>query len=484
MSINIDAYHASSESQLSLKITDEQFINMYNRNINSAEHLKSALRIGLMYLDTMKSDTNIERIVKSEMLTMSNAIEEMKMKIDSQNNTVAPFIDRVSLLSESLVNITKTPALKGVLAEHVLKDLIDTYIGHLYPSWEIVNVAKKGHESDIQITTNNGLILVESKNYNSAVSTDQVNKLITDIGNTSADAAIMVSYDSPISKHRDRFSYEIKNIGRKQVLIVYVSDIKQMDSLYGNGNTLILSAILFIDAFLNVIKNGNSTDPDTLVLRTKEMSDQLYTLIDEHCVSLIQYLRDISNIKFNVNNMRSSMNVTIDNLYKDIFDMEIRMNNTLQELKSKVSDLITVHSIDNLDDNSMYEHLTNVQDLFRFLEGQKSSNKHLYYSQLVDWVLELSESERQKESEIQSDPMYILIDKESTELIVTIGSIVIAKTKSTKSRVDITFNISDMQGKDMVIRYGIEKITAGKLVIPVNQNNRELIERRLIEMKN
>ena len=429
--------------KIEIDICNEDDINWINKIKDKDDYqeiLQTVFSIGHLALKCSQTKVNFDDYFNDKFGSLFKQIDE----INTETKTMRPFIERINNLNDNITGIIKTPSLKGKLAENILHGTLNNLFNNVFPSWEISNVSERSHETDIQIKTDKHKILIESKYYNTRVDKKQIDKMFNDIYNTGADCAIMISYTSPIVGIKKIFEYELKNVHNKEILIIYLPNC--------NGNVsegLIISSILFANSILEY-KDKSSIEVNENITKgkIKKIVHDIYSKIDELSVTLT----DISNIKFNIQNHRNTMNNMIDKLYSEILDAELRMQNTIIGINKYFEDEITEL---NLADEIRPSE-TDSTEIEMYLQDILQNNKtlHRYIILLVDCC---------KKANVN-----LKVDK--NELIIYKNNKRIAKTKTTKKKIDLYFDIQDdCQSLTLNLKY--EHIHSNKIVINICDTN-------------
>jgi len=221
---------------------------------------------------------NVEQKLENVLLALSEN-KEIHKKVDTMISRLSKNTDK-GRISENFLNIN---------------------LHELYPHAEIVNTANTPHAGDFWlIRKDKPSILIENKNHDDRVYSEDVQKFINDI-NTQDMCGIMISQLSSIV-HRENYEIEIHNGN----VAVYIH----------NGNydpRKIKIAVQIIDTFkLKIEKQKMENGTIVIEKETLEKINKEYQLFN---IKKIQHIQEIKN--------------TFDTLLKSAEDMEI---GTLDEL--------------------------------------------------------------------------------------------------------------------------------------------------------
>lgn len=420
-----------------------------NGKMKANQIIITALKIGKLSME----QTNVEANYKSYLKNSINKIDDKIKNLEEKTNIQMKCMDNLNNLTMNLTAITKTPSVKGKIAENILKEMIDKQLKVIYPTCKVSNVSQKPHESDIQIEIDTNKILLESKYYESVVRTTQIDKFLCDLEHTGAKAGIMVSFTSGIVGKRKMFEYEFRDIGTtKNVMIVYLSNC-------GDTN-LVLTAVILVKM---VIENSNkfsvATDYDL---------KNIFLGISTHLDDLIRSSENMSNIRYNIQQGRKVIENIMNKLYREVFECELKLKNNIEMITKLFTDnLQKIESENKL--ISEYDKDINDLKIEKYIKKlrMEKNKKYFGYHFLYEIINEISDEEIK------------LIINEENEMLVSVKDKKIAKTYSTKKRVDIKFDIKCLIGNEIKVKYGSEVINGSKIIVTIKECNKILIKERI-----
>jgi hypothetical protein len=167
-----------------------------------------------------KIDDYLDTIMNIGSILLNNATEI------SADCRVMSFLPELFRKTEETINgniddklgslIGKNSAMLGKLAENIYEKILKKN----FPSFSVVNTATSGDKcGDIVIDTNTpmGKISIESKNYETSVPKDQIDKFQRDLKNSGIPYGIMISTDSQITGKKD---FEVEFYEDKIILYI------------------------------------------------------------------------------------------------------------------------------------------------------------------------------------------------------------------------------------------------------------------------
>ena len=170
------------------------------------KYLQSAITIGRLSMNFTNMTFNpndyfnpiINNICKqiSPFINTCNNLEKRLEYTDTNiqsaiSNSLTPLNDQLDILSDEVNRFTsssRTSSLKGKMGENKTFDMIETFF-HLQGD-EVNITSATANESDIQVKTKYGNILVEVKTYQTTVSKKEKEKFIKDMKTTKSKAGI------------------------------------------------------------------------------------------------------------------------------------------------------------------------------------------------------------------------------------------------------------------------------------------------------
>jgi hypothetical protein len=284
---------------------------------------------------------------------------------DNQNNY--NLSNKIELLEESLnklIGLSTNSNKKGNIAECILEDIItNRYSDIIYEKKNHIP-----HSGDGWIyLSNNKIIMIESKNYNSTINKDEIEKLQNDMIFNNIKWAVMISFNSNIQGMKELDIHSFNNNNQLYFIIMIsnlISDIHKLDL----GLQIIKTLIINFDK------------PNKFPWITDNIKKNLFELNN--------IIENQSIIRENYYNMEKDINKILSNFY-------ISLRNYQYEIDKKINELIKNinNTMDNaIDINNVYNNIIN-----------KYSNKKIFY--IINRIIDFSRNNKWYLSEI-SDKEY------------------------------------------------------------------------------
>lgn len=219
-----------------------------------------------------------------------------------------------------LTGICNNSSKKGEFAENVIADYIK---GH-YLDCQYIDQSQKPHCGDGWLVTNNTKIMIESKNYQTNISIDELDKMKRDMKENKINYGIFVSLQSDLIGFKTLDFHTFKDKDNNEYFIFIIG------RLIKNINLLDV-AIKFI----------NSLNQKTLINFDKNES---FNSIKDDISSLNELIIANDNYAKQVINARLEINKILTNIEKEILNYTIKSNkiidNIIQTLNSNVEEPI------------------------------------------------------------------------------------------------------------------------------------------------
>ena len=277
-----------------------------------------------------------------------NWYEEKHLQIITVNNLdskiekgLQPFINEISQVCKNIYGTGKT-TIKGQIFENAVQNVIkDSFEDYTY-----IDTSDKSHNGDGQLESISGLrCILEMKNYEAIVNTQQITKLKYDMKYTGIKYAIMLSATSNIQgkKNLDIEMFIEENV---KYYIIYVSHY--IDHEYKIQIAITLLEHLYME---------NRTFPNLKFIENE--LHMLHGLVDS-----------MSKLKNQFINMEKMMRENLDSFYINLRDTEYniksQINNILSNIKGKIKDLDcnteqVFSSISHIKECTLLKHIYDTQ---------------------------------------------------------------------------------------------------------------------------
>lgn len=337
-----------------MKITIDIELNNWILNIpeNEIENVANKyLKLG--YITSTLCETNLNYNnnifdpIKNKLENLSesnnNKLEVIGSKINENLDVVKRSIDNLSANNNKSV-------LKGQYGENLVESIIDIN----FPDYSLINTTKKDCASDYQLVTNLGdIMLIEVKNYSNVVPSNEVNKFIRDLSQSSSKIGLFISLHSGIS-NKKRFCIDYYD--DKKIIFIPKSGTE--------GSSIIWGILLGLELINNNSKYNNITESNLM-----EIYNDFEKVLNSH-FSLMNNIKD----------SKEKIEKTLNNLYISTIDYDINIKNAFKDVKNKIrSELnnISVKLIEN--DYKYYEKI--IHDL-----NEQKDNKYIIYYEILELV--------------------------------------------------------------------------------------------------
>ena len=343
-----------------MKITIDIELNNWILNIpeNEIENVANKyLKLG--YLTSTLCETNLNYNnnifdpIKNKLENLSesnnNKLEVIGSKINENLDVVKRSIDNLSANNNKSV-------LKGQYGENLVESIIDIN----FPDYSLINTTKKDCASDYQLVTNLGdIMLIEVKNYSNVVPSNEVNKFIRDLSQSSSKIGIFISLHSGIS-NKKRFCIDYYD--DKKIIFIPKSGTE--------GSSIIWGILLGLELINSNSKYNNITETNLM-----EIYNDFEKVLNSH-FSLMNNIKD----------SKEKIEKTLNNLYISTIDYDINIKNAFKDVKNKIRSELNNISVKLIENN--YEYY---EKIIHDLNEQKDNKYIIYYD-----ILELVKSNNKK----------------------------------------------------------------------------------------
>jgi hypothetical protein len=232
------------------------------------------------------------------------------------SSSLSPLNDQLDILSDEVNRFTsssRTSSLKGKMGENKTFDMIETFF-HLQGD-EVTITASTANESDMQVKTKYGNILVEVKTYQSTVSKKEKEKFIRDMKNTKSRAGIFISHTSKIVGVKE-ISWEI--LPSKQI-IMYVPQTNF-------DNKLITFCLGFLKELIS------HKDPSLYKINVLET----WQTLENEFIELELYYKNVSKLSNLILQIQESTHKQLSDLYREATDIELNLRHIIEKILGNV----------------------------------------------------------------------------------------------------------------------------------------------------
>ena len=293
---------------------------------------------------------------------ISSQNEVLSLIQSLRNDIVNPDIgDKIDSLENSLgklIGLSSNSCKKGEIGENLLEELITSRYGDI----EYKDTSKTAHSGDGWLTfSDNGIVMLESKNYTTSISKDEIDKMERDMKEHNILWGLFVSWNSGIQGKRE-FDFHIFNHKGNNYVIVMISNLIK--------DTLRLD--LGIQVLRKLRKNFNDLSKfPWIVSNIKEDLDEF-----DKIVNLNYTLMDAFEVTEN------SIKESLSDFYKKLREYNYKLNLKSQEILNKINSTMI---------NSIKDPIVPNLD---FLEKFKDKKIFICLTKLIDffskigWILD------------------------------------------------------------------------------------------------
>ena len=265
------------------------------------------------------------------------------LKDEILNPNISCKIDSLETSLSKLIGLSSNSSKKGAFAENLLEEIIKKRYGDI----EFKDTSKIPHSGDAWLTfSDNGVVMLESKNYNVTINKDEVDKMERDMKEHNIKWGIFVSWNSSIQGKREfdihTFSHEGNNY-----TIVMISNLCIDNSRLDLGIQLLRKLKL------------NFNDLKKFPWIVTDITEDLDELSD--IVKMNYQLRDsFFEAETNIKN-------TLGVFYNKLRDYQLKLTNKSQEILEKISTTMEKSISKNLDESIEIFHEYKNKKIFPIL---------------------------------------------------------------------------------------------------------------------
>jgi hypothetical protein len=299
------------------KKTEEKISKMYEGQVEKLE--KQIYFLSNQVNEYKNSNTNL---IDKEIEKVKEKYDLLLQEKDRQNQLNREVFDKAEKLISK--NTSKSASYLGEYGENVFEQLSETFKD--FSGYKIENKAKQGHKGDFHLFFDEFNILVDSKNYSSAVQKKEVTKIESDlIVNDNMNYAWMVSLNTNISGY-DRFSITSKWIntdsGTKCILFI--------NNLLSNKDpqNMLRQAWLMCSDFNKLTKKVNKEDGELEKYRDKDLLyKKQINILQDRVSEMRRHINGSSNVLKNMeNDLLEMLSLASDEIINEKFALNSKIN--------------------------------------------------------------------------------------------------------------------------------------------------------------
>lgn len=308
--------------------------------------------------------------------TSTESIKYDIQKIGTQINQIdmSDQIDRFSCIMEELLGINNNSAKKGKFTE----DLIYESIKNRFQNYVLQITRGQPHHADailaIPITkTKLVKIMIEIKNYNKPVDTDEIIKLKNDMKHTGIKHALFISIKSGF-------------IGKKQMSI---------DEFDHNGELYTIIYLPNVNTSFDKIESGillteKLIDFSSEYKTKKYQYNWLQTNISEHLSKLDKIHTQYSSIRMKFHKMEKNIRESLNDYYVTLRTHEVELKQQIDEIWRDIRNELgilnnnTTNESDEVIKETTHKNLLDIMEMLRDCgyNIHKTNIKHMYHCTL------------------------------------------------------------------------------------------------------
>tara|TARA_B110000977_G_scaffold154054_1_gene195750 strand:- start:4307 stop:5404 length:1098 start_codon:yes stop_codon:yes gene_type:complete len=272
---------------------------------------------------------------------------EFEDNIPDNMYNIAKNKDMMDMLNK-LTGICNNSSKKGAFAENVIAE----YIKEHYLDCQYIDQSHQPHSGDGWLVTDNNTIMIESKNYQTNISVDELNKMKRDMLENKINHGIFVSLQSDLIgfKSLDFHTFKDKNGNEYFIFIIgrLIKNINILDiaiKFINNLNQKTLVNFQKNESF-NTIKNDIDSLNDMILLNDNYLQQTINARLEVNKI--------ISNLEKEIINYTISSNKIIDKIINTLNNnIPLEINNNIPNIFSKYKD----HKLFNI----IQKIITNIQ---------------------------------------------------------------------------------------------------------------------------
>jgi hypothetical protein len=300
------------------KKMEENIEKMYKGQIEKLEK-----HIEFLSIQEKEHKNNNTDLVDKEVLKVKEKYDLLLQEKDRQNQLNREVFDKAEKLISK--NTSKSASYLGEYGENIFEQLSETFKD--FAGYKIENKAKQGHKGDFHLFFEEFNVLVDSKNYSSAIRKKEITKIESDLMvNENMNYAWMVSLNTNISGY-DRFPIDKKWVttdsGTKCILFI--------NNLLGNKEpqNMLRQAWLMSSDFHKLTKKVTKEDGELEKCREKDLLyKKQITNLQERISEMRRHINGCSNVLKNMeNDLLEMLSLASDEIINDKF----ALNNIINE---------------------------------------------------------------------------------------------------------------------------------------------------------
>jgi hypothetical protein len=302
------------------ELTKKMEENIEKRYKSQTEKLEK--QIEFLSIQLKEHEFGNKNIIEKEVEKVREKYDILLQEKDKQNQLNREVFDK----AEKIINkiTSKSASSLGEYGENVFEQLSDTFKD--FAGYKIENKAKQGHKGDFHLFFDEFNILVDSKNYSSAIQKKEVTKIESDLMvNDNMNYAWMVSLNTNISGY-DRFPIDRKWIntdsGAKCILFI--------NNLLNNKEpqNMLRQAWIMCSDFNKLTKKVSKEDGELEKYREKDLlMRKKINILQERTIEMRRHINGCFNVSKQMDNdLLEMLSFVSDEILHDKFALNSKIN--------------------------------------------------------------------------------------------------------------------------------------------------------------
>lgn len=324
-------------------ITFPQLFNIKQASLGSICYDLFKTGYNYTYADNNVINNNINNNKNLDIHTDSIKYEICKLTNKIDNNDISDKIETFTNIVQDLIGINYNSTKKGKLGEEFIYNIIK----NKFKDYAIKITRGIPHSGDAIITlpskkndNTKNKIMIEIKNYNSNVDTDELDKLLFDMDHMNIHYSIFLSLKSAF-------------VGKKRL------EIKTYN--YKSNKNIIIFVPYAIDD-PNKIENAIVVMERLIELETENINDHIYDNISNYLQEIGNIYEKINRLKNNFVLMENNINKQLSDHYKSIREYELYTKDTIDKVWKKIQNEFNVYDKNKKIKNTIINKLLTSDD--------------------------------------------------------------------------------------------------------------------------
>jgi len=302
------------------EITKKMEENIEKRYESQIEKLEK--QIEFLSIQLKEHEFGNKNIVEKEVEKVREKYDLLLQEKDKQNQLNREVFDKAEKLISK--NTSKSASYLGEYGENIFEKLSETFKD--FAGYKIENKAKQGHKGDFHLFFDEFNVLVDSKNYSSAVQKKEVIKIESDLSvNDNMNYAWLVSLNTNISGY-DRFSIDYKwiNTETSTKCILFINNLLSNKE----PQNMLRQAWLMSSVFNKLTKKVHKEDGELEKYRGKDLLyKKQINILQERVSEMRRNINGCSNVLKNMeNDLLEMLSLASDEIINENLVLNTKIN--------------------------------------------------------------------------------------------------------------------------------------------------------------